>query len=534
MLQVKNLTITHKKDLRCLVKELSLTLNPGDKAAIIGEEGNGKSTILKLIYEESLVEAYAEYTGEIIKNHEILGYLAQELPTEEKEKSVYEFLAEEPAFFDMDQRELALLVQRLGIPLELLYAEQRMGTLSGGEKIKVQLVRMLSRRPTVLLLDEPSNDIDIETLEWLEAFILERKEPILYISHDEVLLENTANMIIHLEQVKKKREPRYTVLRTDYRAYVEQRSRGLVRQEQLAKKERSEYEKQQERFQKIQQKVEHQQNAISRQDPHGGQLLKKKMHTVKALEHRLEREAAEQTEIPDTEDAIFFRLSAESELPRSKRVLDFYLEELAVEDGPAANGGLGSDREPEAKDGRRILARNIQLRVTGPEKICIVGRNGVGKTTLLKKIAEVLLTRTDIRVAYMPQNYEDQLELGQTPVEYLSQTGDKEEESRIRTYLGSMKFTADEMSHPVSELSGGQKSKILLLKMSMSGSNVLILDEPTRNFSPLSNPVIRQHLKNFGGAIISISHDRKYIREVCDRVYELRETGLTLEENAAF
>lgn len=130
----------------------------------------------------------------------------------------------------------------------------------------------------------------------------------------------------------------------------------------------------------------------------------------------------------------------------------------------------------------------------------------------------------------MPQNYEELLELSMSPVEYLAETGDKEEETRIRTYLGSLKYTPEEMDHAISELSGGQKAKILLLKMSLSGANVLILDEPTRNFSPLSNPVIREILSEYQGAIISISHDRKYIRQVCDIVYELTEEGLqTLE-----
>lgn len=122
---------------------------------------------------------------------------------------------------------------------------------------------------------------------------------------------------------------------------------------------------------------------------------------------------------------------------------------------------------------------------------------------------EELLSRTDIRACYMPQNYEDLLELDRTPVEFLSVTGDKEETTRIRTYLGSMKYTVDEMNHPMSELSGGQKAKVLLLKMSLSGADVLILDEPTRNFSPLSGPVIRKILRQYQGAILSISHDRK-------------------------
>ena len=162
----------------------------------------------------------------------------------------------------------------------------------------------------------------------------------------------------------------------------------------------------------------------------------------------------------------------------------------------------------------------------GSKKICIVGQNGIGKTTLLKKIASNLLERKDIRAEYIPQNYEDVLDLTQTPVDFLDTTGDKEERTRIRTYLGALKYTADEMERPIAELSGGQKAKVLLLKMSLSGTNVLILDEPTRNFSPLSGPVIRKMLSEFSGAIISISHDRKYIKEVCDTVYELTEKGL--------
>ena len=151
---------------------------------------------------------------------------------------------------------------------------------------------------------------------------------------------------------------------------------------------------------------------------------------------------------------------------------------------------------------------------------------GAGKTTLLQMIAKELLDRTDLYAEYMPQNYEDLLDFSMTPVDFLDQSGEKEERTKIRTYLGALKYTADEMDHKISQLSGGQKAKILLLKMSLSGASVLILDEPTRNFSPLSGPVIRQMLKEFPGAIISISHDRKYIEEVCSRVCRLTEDGL--------
>jgi len=510
MLQVKNLTITHLKDNRVLLDNLSLTINPGDKAAIIGEEGNGKSTLLKLIYDENMVEDYIEYSGEIIRNNLQIGYLAQELPEREKELSVYEFMCEMPLFFEVSPKELSEVARFLQIPAETFYEEQKTGQLSGGEKIKVQLARMILNKPDILLLDEPSNDLDIATIHWLEKFIRESELPILYISHDEVLLENTANMIVHLEQIKRKMDSRATVIKSTYRDYVNNRAAGLVKQEQLARKERSEYQKQQEKFRQIQQKVEHQQNVISRQDPAGGRLLKKSMHRIKAYEARFEKGYENMTEMPETEDAIFVKFGEKASIPAGKVVLEYALPKLMI--------------------GERVLAENVVLNVRGPEKVCIIGKNGCGKTTLLRKIAEEMVERKDIKVSYMPQNYEELLDMEQTPVDFLCEVGDKDEVSKVRTYLGSMKYTADEMGHKIGDLSGGQKAKLLLLKMSMSGSNVLILDEPTRNFSPLSNPVIRNMLANFGGAIITVSHDRKYIEEVATKVYELTEHGLVVRE----
>ena len=510
MLQIKNLTITHLKDNRVLLDNFSMTIHRGDKAAIIGEEGNGKSTLLKLIYDEAMVEDYIEYSGEIIRNKMQIGYLAQELSDREKELSVYGFMCEMPLFFEVTPKELAQVARFLQIPAETFYEEQKMGQLSGGEKIKVQLARMILKKPDILLLDEPSNDLDIATIRWLEEFIRECELPILYISHDEVLLENTANMIVHLEQIKRKMESRYTVVKSSYRDYVKNRVAGLEKQEQVAKKERSEYQKQQEKFRQIQQKVEHRQNVISRQDPAGGRLLKKSMHRIKAYEARFEKAYENMTEIPETEDAIFVKFGEQAFIPAGKVVLEYEMPRLMV--------------------GDRVLAEHVVLNVRGPEKVCIVGKNGCGKTTLLRKIAEEMSRRTDIKVSYMPQNYEELLDMEQTPVDFLCEVGDKDEISKVRTYLGSMKYTADEMGHKIGDLSGGQKAKLLLLKMSMSGSNVLILDEPTRNFSPLSNPVIRNMLKNFGGAILSVSHDRKYIEEVATRVYELTEQGLVLKE----
>lgn len=506
MLQIKNLTIIHKKDLRTIIKDFSFSLNKGDKAVIIGEEGNGKSTLLKLIYNNELVDDYVDYTGEIIKNNIRFGYLMQELTSACKSQTVYEFCSNLPGFYDLSPKELEQIAYELGLKADVFYSEQLVGSLSGGEKIKLQFAGILIQKPNVLLLDEPSNDIDIETLEWLENFINTCDLPVLFISHDETLLEGTANVIIHLEQIRRKTVPRYTVMRMSYKQYVEERLAKFERQEQIARKEQSEYEKQQERFRKIQEKVEHQQNAITRQDPHGGKLLKKKMKAVKSMEKRFDRGHENMTQIPEMEESIFIKFNDQITIPNGKTILDLRLDQLRIND--------------------RTLAKNVILNVRGPEKICIIGKNGIGKSTLLKIIADELLGRQDMKAGYMPQNYEELLDFNITPIEYLATTFDKEEITRIRTYLGSMKYTADEMNHTIGEMSGGQKAKLLLLKLSLEGCNVLILDEPTRNFSPISNPAIRDVLKSYGGTVISISHDRKFINEVCNKIYTLTEIGL--------
>ena len=298
-----------------------------------------------------------------------------------------------------------------------------------------------------------------------------------------------------------------------YRKYVEERLNAFEKQEQQALSDKREKQIRDEKYRRVLDSVQHALEDCSRQCPSVAKNLKDKMHTVKSMGKRFEKEVENMTKMPEQETAIFFKLGSEtSKIPAGKTVVEYSLDKLYTPDED------------------RILSKDIVLNIKGSEKICIVGMNGAGKTTLLRKMAQDLLNRTDIRAEYMPQNYEDLLDLNMTPVDFLDKTGEKEERTKIRTYLGSLKYTADEMDHPIRELSGGQKAKVLLLKMSMSEANVLILDEPTRNFSPLSGPVIRKMIQEFPGAVISISHDRKYIKEVCEKIYELTVDGLKQRE----
>ncbi len=504
MLQIKKLSLTHRKDLRPLISELTFSLQPGERIAVIGEEGNGKSTLLKALYDRRLVEPYAECSGEVLWGSSVAGYLAQEFPPAELCETVYDWISEKPGFWDASPKELAQIGRQMHLSPEFFYSDQKIATLSGGEKVKLQVAALLLLQPDVLLLDEPSNDLDLDTLIWLEEWMKSAPQAMIYISHDETLLERTATGILHLELLRRKTMPRWTLFHVDYRTYLEQRSRAFAHQEQQARKEEADYQKQMVRFRQIESRVEHQQSTVSRQDPHTGRLLKKKMHAVKSMGKRLEQ--TQRTQLPESEEAILVRFDPTITVPQGKRVLDWSLSSLEA-------------------DGR-CLAKDLSLTVVGPQHIGIIGANGCGKTTLLRLLAKELLSRTDLHAFWMPQRYEEAIDPSMTPVEFLCKTGEREEESRVRTYLGSMKYTPQEMDHPFSSLSGGQKAKLFFVKINLERANVLLLDEPTRNFSPLSNPVLRQELKNFGGCILSVSHDRKYLQEVCTKWYRFTKNGL--------
>lgn len=499
MFEVNNLTIKIKD--RYLIKDLNLILNKNDKLAIIGEEGNGKSTLLKCILG---ICDYAEVSGNINFKGNKIGYLKQSLTDEELNLKVYDYLFESENDYYEKINNLYKYLEVIKLNDDIL--NQNINTLSGGEKVKISILKLLLNEYDILFLDEPTNDLDIETLVWLENFIKTSDKPIMYVSHDETLLSRTANIILHIEQIKKKQESKYTLLKIDYDTYVEKRLKGIDKQTSVARNERREYKKKEEKLRRIMEKVEYQQATISRGNPHGAKVLKKKMHTLKSQEKKLDE--TELTEIPDVEEAInlFFE---KVEIPKNKIILNLDIPELKVEN--------------------KILSKNIKLDVIGNPHICIIGHNGVGKTTLIKIIYDKLRDRKDINLGYMPQNYEDTLSKYDNVLDFICESGNKDDITHARMLLGNMKFTKEEMTGKIKDLSNGSKAKLFLIKLELDKCNVLLLDEPTRNVSPLSNPVIREVLSSFNGCIISVSHDRKYIEEVIDSLYILTKEGLTKE-----
>jgi len=171
MLQIKHLTMTQASTLFTVIDDLSFVVNPGDKVAIIGEEGNGKSSILKYIVGDESIRSYLEITGQMINHFTKLSYLPQAMANEDLAKSLENYFFKGRDYADVDYQLLYQLGNQLDFDVDRIYGQQLVGDLSGGERIKLQLIDLLMNEPDLLLMDEPSNDLDVETSLWLEKFI---------------------------------------------------------------------------------------------------------------------------------------------------------------------------------------------------------------------------------------------------------------------------------------------------------------------------------------------------------------------------
>ena len=504
MLQIRDLTIRLIEDDRIILKDFDFVLNDGDSVGLIGEEGNGKSLLLKAIVNRKEIESCCDISGDIYKANDIIAYLPQSLDRKYYNYTTNEYFYKHIDLALIDYNKLYKYISEFDLPEDILSDKIKMKNLSGGEKIKFMLLVEMLKDPTIFLFDEPSNDLDYGSLIWLENFMKELDISLIFVSHDTRLLSNVANKIIHLEQVKRRTEAKHTISNDSYEDYVKKRENFINTEISRANKDREEFAKKLGRYKKVHDSVEH--SLRSTKNDVEGRLLKEKMHTVKSIGRRLEKEEANLTEKPDYEESIDIFFDEDIKVANGKQILDFRLDELKV--------------------GDRLLAKNIELKVIGSEKICIVGKNGAGKTTLLKKIMDQC-QELNLRLGYMPQSYFEFEKTCISALDYISDSFIKDSHTKASNLLGSLNFKREEMYRSIADLSGGQKAKLFFAKMNLDKAEVLILDEPTRNLSPLSKPEIIAALKNYKGAIIAVSHDRGFIDQVFDRVYELDKDGLS-------
>ena len=204
MLEIRNLTIKLIEDDRIILKDFDFTLNDGDKVGLIGEEGNGKSILLKSIINIDDVKSYCDVSGKIYLGNEIVGYLPQSLEEEYFDLTANEYLFSKVDVELIDYNELYKYLADFNLSSDILSNDIKMRELSGGEKIKFILVVELLKNPTIFLFDEPSNDLDYKSLSWLESFMKDLEIPYIFVSHDTNLLSNIASRIIHLEQVRRR------------------------------------------------------------------------------------------------------------------------------------------------------------------------------------------------------------------------------------------------------------------------------------------------------------------------------------------
>ena len=502
MININHLTITQNKDLRDLVSDLTMTIQDGEKVAIIGEEGNGKSTLLRALMGEALYDFTIR--GDIQSDYQSIAYIPQKLPENLKKKTLHDY------FFlytiDLDYSVLYRLAEELHFDSNRFASDQDIGSLSGGEALKIQLIHELAKPFEILFLDEPSNDLDLETVDWLKGQIRKIRQTVIFISHDEDFLSQTADTIVHLRLVKHRKEAETLVEHLDYDRYSEQRKVNFVRQSQQAANDQRAYDKTMEKHRRVKQNVETALRATK--DSTAGRLLAKKMKTVLSQEKRYEKVAQSMTQKPLEEEEIRLFFSDIQPLPTSKILIQLEKESLSIDD--------------------RVLSQELQLTVRGQEKIGIIGPNGVGKSTLLAKLQQLLSTKREIALGFMPQDYHQKLQLDLSPIAYLSKTGEKEELQKIQSHLASLNFSYPEMQHQIRSLSGGQQGKLLLLDLVLRKPNFLLLDEPTRNFSPTSQPQIRKLFATYPGGLITVSHDCRFLKEVCSIIYRLTEHGLEI------
>jgi ATP-binding cassette subfamily F protein 3 len=521
MLQIMNLTYSVAG--RTLINDLSWAIQPGRRVALIGPNGTGKTTLLRIICGE-----IEPSEGKIVKPRSYrIGYLPQEevaigrggvlQMTMEGQREVFALekeIAELHRSLDSGAGDQAALLQRLGeaerrfeilggygcesrakkILSGLGFSPADLGRefsdLSGGWGMRVHLARLLMQEPDLLLLDEPTNHLDLPSLEWLEQYLLQFSGSVVLVSHDRFFIDRLAQNIYELEMGGLTRYP------GNYHAYERQKEKNYLLTWKKWEEQKEERERQ-ERF-----------VARYRYD-------KKRAAQVQSRIRMLEK--IEVIDLPPKPPRLDFRLSVD--VPSYKDV-------LTAED-------LFFRYEEEGHESGWVL-ENFNLLISRGEKVAMVGVNGAGKTTLTKLISGQLSpSRGRIslgqrtRVGYYAQHQIEALDLKATVYDEVTATVAVSLVPKIREVLGIFQFTGDDVKKPVSVLSGGEKARVSLAKILLSSTNFLVMDEPTTHLDITAREALEDALSGYNGTLLLISHDRYFLDKIVGRVIELKDNSLT-------
>ncbi|PKG42156.1 ABC-F family ATP-binding cassette domain-containing protein [Psychroflexus sp. MES1-P1E] len=515
MLHIHNLSISFGGEY--LFKEISFKLSSGNRLGLIGKNGAGKSTMLKIISGEMTLD-----TGQIAKDKEIsIGFLKQDIDFQQGrtvleetyqafeaiktieskldhinhqlvERTDYESESYNQLMIDLNdyqhqyeilggynyQGDTEKVLKGLGFTTEGF--EKQTDTFSGGWRMRIELAKLLLQTNDILLLDEPTNHLDIESILWLEGFLQNFAGCVVIVSHDKMFLDNVTNRTIELSlgQIYDYNKPysKFKVLREE------------LREQQLASQKNQ--QKEIEQTEKLISKFRAKANKASM-----AQSLIKKLEKTEVIE-------------VDEEDNKVMNVKFSTSKNPGKVVIE------------AENLSKAFGEDTVFKDVDFLIERN--------SKIAFVGQNGQGKSTLAKIIVGELehgghiKLGHNVQIGYFAQNQAEYLDGNKTVLDTMLDAANESNRSRVRDILGSFLFRGDDVEKYVKVLSGGERNRLALAKMSLTPFNVLIMDEPTNHLDIQSKNVLKAALNNFEGTLILVSHDRDFLQGLADSIYEFR------------
>ena len=503
-----------------ILKNVSFHIEENEKAAVVGINGAGKSTLLKIIMKQENPDE-----GEVtLAKDKTIGYLAQYQDVSGHHTIYEEVLDSKRDMIEMEERlrdmetqmntlsgealeqlldtyhklshefeqvngyayrsEVTGILKGLGFTEEEF--DKKMSELSGGQKTRVSLGKLLVTKPDILLLDEPTNHLDIESIRWLETFLMNYKGAVLIVSHDRYFLDRVVSKVVEIFQHKG------YVYQGNYSDYAKKKAAiraAMIRQ-----------------YYNQQREIRHQEEVIAKLKSFNREKSIKRAESREKLLDKIER-----IEKP-TEDNTDIRIVLEPNVVSGNDV-------LKVE-------GLTKAFPPVQ------LFSGIHFEVKRGERVALIGNNGTGKTTILKIINELVspdagtvTLGSNVHIGYYDQEHQ-QLHMEKTIFDEIADDYPNLNNTKVRNVLAAFLFTDDDVYKRIEDLSGGERGRVSLAKLMLSDANFLILDEPTNHLDITSKEILEEALKNYTGTVFFVSHDRYFINQTATRILEL--TGETV------